>query len=79
MHVRTYITYESKIDDDSRETERQRERERDDNKAQGIVPYLFLIIAVCTKQEHSLQSYVWVQIKNIIYNFDRVLKSFLGM
>ena len=38
-----------------RETERETESQRDD-KAQGIVPHLFLNGAVWKNQDHSLQS-----------------------
>ena len=62
--------FQSKIDND-------RERERD--KAQEIKPYFFLKGAVCKKQDHSLQSSIWGQIENIVFNFDIVLKSVVGM
>ena len=57
-----------------RETERQRDREtkrqRDSvNKAQGIISHLFSKGGFCKKQNHSLQSSVWVQIKNTVFKF----------
>ena len=62
--------------------QQQTEREMDD-KAQGIVPYLFFLLnkAIWKKQDHSLQNSIWVKIKNIILilNFDIVLKSVVGM
>ena len=49
------------------QTEREREREMD-YKAQGIIPYLFILKgAVWKKQHHSLQSSIWVQVKNIVF------------
>ena len=55
------------------------DRETDD-KAQGIVLFLFSFKgAVWKKQDHSFQSSVWVQIENIPFNFDIVLKSVVGM
>ena len=55
--------YESKIDNSrQRQRERDRDRERDD-KAQGIVPYFFLLNkAVWKKQDHSFQSSILVKI-----------------
>ena len=60
----------------------KKETEKDkNNKAQGIIPHLFSFKnkAVCKKQDHSFQSSIWVQIKNIVFNFDIVLKSVVGM
>ena len=59
--------------------DREIDRETDD-KAQGIVLFLFSFKgAVWKKQDHSFQSSVWVQIENIPFNFDIVLKSVVGM
>jgi hypothetical protein len=62
-----------------RQTERQTDRQTDNNKAQGLYHTLFFKEAVCKKQDHSLQCSIWVQIKNIPFNFDVVLKNVLGM
>ena len=78
---------ESKIDGEQRQrtktdthTERETERETDDIKHRGSYHTFFLLKgAVWKKQDHSLQSSIWVQIKNIVFNFDIVLKSVVGM
>jgi hypothetical protein len=63
--------------DGDRETERQRDRQ---NKVQGVVLYLFLLKqTVWKKQDHILQSSILVQTENIMFNFDIVLKSDVGM
>ena len=69
-----YIAY---VSEQNLQWQRERERERD--KAQEIKPYFFLKGAVCKKQDHSLQSSVWVKSKNIFFKFDIVLKSVVGM
>ena len=41
--------------------------------------FFLLKETVCKKQDHSLQCSIWVQIKNILFNFDIVLKSVVSM
>jgi len=60
-----------------------KERERETTiKHSGSYCTLFLLKgAVWKKQDHSLQSSILVQIKNIVllFNFDTVLKSVVGI
>ena len=51
--------------------EREREREKEMAiKHRGSYHTFFLLKgAVCKKQDHSLQSSTWVQIKNIVFDF----------
>ena len=66
-----------------RETERERERDRETTiKHRGLYCTFFLLNwVVWKKQDHSLQSPVWVKNKSIvlIFKFDIVLKSVVGM
>jgi hypothetical protein len=65
-------------------TKRQRDRQRERRmtiKHRGLFCSFLSKGAVWKKQDHSLQSFVWVQIKkfNLIFNFDMVLKRVVGM
>ena len=62
--------------------EREKERERETIKHRGLYRTFFLLKgAAWKKQDHSLQSSFLVQITNIalMFNFDIVLKSVVGM
>ena len=92
VHARTYVlgltercvmcTYVAYVWEQNWQHQTDRETERWQYKAQGIVPHLFLLNkAIWKKQDHSLQSPVWVKNKSIvlIFKFDIVLKSVLDM
>jgi hypothetical protein len=82
MH--TYVSSlctRAKLTTTERETERERDRDRQTTiKHRGLYHTFFLLNkAAWKKQDLSFQSSVWVQIKNIVFNFDIVLKSVVGM
>ena len=64
--MRMYVAYVRK-QTWQRQRDRQTDKEKDDNRAQGIVPYLFFLLkeTVCKKHDQSSQSSIWVEIKNI--------------
>jgi hypothetical protein len=65
-----------------RQTDRERERETENwtIKHRGMYHTFFVLNGtVWKKQDHSLQCSIWVQIENIVFNFDIALKSVVGM
>ena len=78
----TYVAYIWKQNWQRIQTQRDKDRERQANniKHRGLHHTFFLLNgAVWKKQDYSLQCSVWVETKNIYFNFDIVLKSVLGM
>jgi hypothetical protein len=72
------IASKSKIDNNSKDT--QREQNRWTIKCSRLYHTFFVLKgAGWKKQDHSLQCSVWVQNKNMSFNFDTVLKSVVGM
>jgi hypothetical protein len=67
--------------DRERERETERERERRIKHRGSYRTFFLLKETVWKKQDHSLQCSILVKIKNIvlIFNFDIVLKSAVGM
>ena len=73
----TYVAY---VQVQNWQHQRERQTERETIKHRGLYCTFFLLKeTVCKKQDHSLQCSIWVQIKNIVFNFDIVLKSVVGM
>ena len=70
----TYVAYvwkqnwQRQTAEREKDRERERERERDGIKHRGLYHTFFLLKeTVWKKQDHSLQSSIWVQIRNVSF------------